>query len=56
MRTPLPSVGDGACYKRWNDDLASSFRSRDKGLARTASGGIKSLFNQLKSNPEVTKT
>jgi hypothetical protein len=32
MRTPLPSAHDGACYKRWNDDKASSFRNRDNAI------------------------
>jgi hypothetical protein len=47
MRTPVPSADDGACYKRWNDDLATSFRSRDNRLERKAADSVKSLFNQL---------
>ena len=53
MRTPPPSAGDGTCYKRCNDDGASSFRKRDNdgsGKRRTV---VKSLFKHLNHFQEV---
>src|SRR5437879_7451430 len=49
MRTPQATAVDGACYKRRNDDAASSFRSRDNASERKPREDVKSLFNQLNS-------
>jgi hypothetical protein len=38
---------------RWNDDMRSSFRKRDNGLAPAAAGWIKHPFNRLKTHWEV---
>jgi hypothetical protein len=48
MRTPADATaGDGACYKRRNDDGASSFRTRDNASVQVRADGVKSLFNLL---------
>jgi len=47
MRTSLPTAGDGACYRRRNDDCGSSFRSRDNAIDRNSPPAVKSLFNLL---------
>src|SRR4029079_17766301 len=47
MRTRQTTAGDGACYKRRNDDGASSFRTRDNASGRLRAVGVKSLFNRL---------
>src|SRR5207237_9006282 len=49
MRTVGASAGDGACYKRRNDDGASSFRLRDNASGRVHADGVKPLFNRLDS-------
>jgi len=44
---PNATAGDGACYKRRNDDSASSFRRRDKACVRVAALDVKFAFNGL---------
>jgi len=48
-------VGDGACYKRRNDDCGSSFRNRDNSGQITAAEAVKSLFNRLKLRQELAR-
>ena len=55
MRTPPPSAGDGTCYKRWNDDCASSFRLRDNTSAANPRALVKYLFNRLNPHQELAK-
>jgi hypothetical protein len=39
--------GDNACHECRNDDLASSFRTRDNAFSDMLAMPVKSLFNQL---------
>ena len=49
-------TGHGACYIGRNDDIGSSFRSRDNAFGRLRSESIKYLFNKLNLLKEVTRT
>ena len=49
MRQATATAGDGACYKRRNDDKASSFRKCDKANSNGGGESVKSSFNRLNS-------
>jgi arsenate reductase (glutaredoxin) len=38
---------DGACHKRWNDDCASSFRSRDNVRRRNCAAWLRGLAHRV---------